>query len=246
MGRRSSEKGSAASEQGGWFRGGRADRCSARPGGYGAGGHPIGEDSRSPLCQGSRCCARGHGLVGTGEAPTGRRPQSPASGVFLSSAGTVRHGGRTRQSHYPAAMAPAHLLHAMPPVARFRTEMTPEMSTEGAGNGQRRTRKRAGEGARSGAVHGDEAGHGSGASWGHPSGRAGPPGSNDVPRGRASSPSDRRTPRTVRTGTARDPASAVSRAVPGVLPAQFPCAPLRARRRRPRGCRDPRSAGPRR
>lgn len=131
------EKKSAASEQGGWFRGGRGDRCPARPGGYGAGGHPIGEDSRSSLCQGFRCRARGHGLAGAGEAPTGRRPQSPASGVFLSSAETVRHRDRPGQRHHPPAMAPAHLLHAVPPPPHFRAEMSTEISTEVVTNGGR-------------------------------------------------------------------------------------------------------------
>jgi len=231
-GPRSPEKRSAASEQGGWFRGGRADRCSARPGGYGAGGHPIGEDSRSPLCQGSRCCARGHGLIGTGEAPTGRRPQSPASGVFLSSAGTVRHGGRTRQSHYPAAIGPAHLLHAMPPVTHVRTEMNAKMSTE-------RTENRRSEDGGGAGAGGDGRGRGaerSASSGTDAEGRHGHerarPGTRRLP-----------CPGPCR-GSARAGAQAESTCAQH--PGGSPCAArpgggsLRARRRRPRGCPDPR------
>ncbi|MDQ0716539.1 hypothetical protein QFZ55_005991 [Streptomyces luteogriseus] len=51
---------------GGEFRGGRPDRNVARPGGFGAGDCPIGEEIQSLRL---RVCARGHDQVEAGEAP---------------------------------------------------------------------------------------------------------------------------------------------------------------------------------
>jgi hypothetical protein len=50
---------------GGEFRGGRPDRNVARPGGFGAGDCPIGEEIQSLRL---RLCARGHDQVEAGEA----------------------------------------------------------------------------------------------------------------------------------------------------------------------------------
>ena len=74
-----------APEQGGEFRGGRSDRYSARPGGFGAGGPPIGEDA---VRQGTTGARLGERLARAG-SPEWSCPESPAAGCF-SSAETVR------------------------------------------------------------------------------------------------------------------------------------------------------------
>ena len=84
---------------------------AARPGGFGAGGRPIGEEFRSRRLQ---WCARGHDQDGAGEAPAWCRPSPLRAGCFSHlqkpygrGRGTDRRnrdpaiGPRTPSSHAP-------------------------------------------------------------------------------------------------------------------------------------------------